>query len=209
MYVPNAFRNENVNEVKEFVRNNAFGILINKSSNKLLATHIPFELTKNDSGKDILQGHLSKANEQWKEFENNSEVLAIFTGSHAYISSSWYDHENVPTWNYIAVHIYGKIKIIEGDDLKRSLKRLVDNYEKSSKHPVRIEDMSSKFFNREIRGIVGFEIEITEIQSAYKLSQNRDHNNYSMIIEALEKRGDSSSKEVASEMRKKQNDKKA
>ena len=92
---------------------------------KSIATHIPLELSKNKLGKDILQGHVSKANPQWHHFKNNTEVLAIFTGPHGYISSSWYDFEEVPTWNYIAVHVYGTIKIIEGEELYNSLKQLV------------------------------------------------------------------------------------
>ncbi len=113
MYTPPYYKNENVENVLDFVEKNSFGILISQSNSKLLATHIPLEFDKNENGQTILVGHISKANPQWKNFINDSNVLAIFNGPHSYISSSWYDHENVPTWNYIAVHIYGKVKIIE------------------------------------------------------------------------------------------------
>lgn len=201
MYVPPSFRNTNIEQVREFICKNSFGILISQINSKPWATHIPLELDKNEQGKDILSGHISKGNPQWKNFADNTQILAIFSGSHSYISSSWYDHENVPTWNYIAVHIYGRIKIIEGEKLFNALKKLVDKYEKTSENPVSLEHMSEKFLNKEIKGIVGFEIEIEEIQAAYKLSQNRDHKNHENITKELQKRGDFNAREIAKEMK--------
>jgi transcriptional regulator len=153
-------------------------------------------------GDTKLTGHISKANPQWKNFANNSDVMVIFPGPHAYVSSSWYDHENVPTWNYIAVHVYGKIKIIEGEQLYNALKQLVNKYEHGSEHPVSIEKMSPQYVRQSIQGLVGFEIEITSIEAAYKLSQNRDRKNYVNVINELEKRGDHDSLSVAAEMKK-------
>jgi len=202
MYIPHYFKIDNADEIKGFLQLNSFGILISHSDDKLLATHIPLELHSNSEGRNVLWGHISKGNVQSKHFETGAEVLAIFTGPHTYISSSWYNHENVPTWNYIAVHVYGKIKIIEGEPLKKALKELVNKYELQSKNPISIEDMSPEFLKKEMRGIVGFEIEITEIQGAFKLSQNRDDVNYYSIIQELEKRGDSISLEIANKMRK-------
>lgn len=202
MYIPACFKNTDLNEVRDFLNKNSFGILVSRNDSKFLATHIPLELDKDENGKDILVGHISKANPQWKNFTNDSQILAIFSGAHSYISSSWYDHENVPTWNYIAVHIYGKIKIIEGEKLINALKKLVDKYEANSDKPVAVEKMSEKFISKEIKGIVGFEIEINEIQSAYKLSQNRDANNHKNIISELDKKGDCNSHVIAEEMKK-------
>ncbi len=202
MYIPAYFKNNDLNEVRDFLNKNSFGILVSQKDSKFLATHIPLELDKNEDGKDVLVGHISKGNPQWKNFTHDSEILAIFSGAHSYISSSWYDHENVPTWNYIAVHVYGKIKIIEGEKLINALKKLVDKYEMNSDKPVSVEKMSEKFISKEIKGIVGFEIEISEIQSAYKLSQNRDSVNHNNITEELEKKGDSNSQIIAEEMKK-------
>jgi transcriptional regulator len=197
MYVPPHFKNDHIDQVRDFIGKNSFGILVSQTDAGLWATHIPLELDMNEQGKDILAGHISKGNPQWKNFTDNARVLAIFSGSHSYISSSWYDHENVPTWNYIAVHVYGTIKIIAGEKLLSVLKKLVDKYEKSSAHPVSIEHMSEKFLQKEINGIVGFEIEIDEIQSAYKLSQNRDSKNHENIVKELEKKGDPGSLAIA------------
>lgn len=201
MYIPNHFKQQNLEEIKSFLQQNSFGILVSQVNNKPWATHIPLELDKNSYGEDVLTGHISKGNKQWKEFDKNEEVLAIFNGPHTYISSSWYDHENVPTWNYIAVHVYGKIRIIEGNELITSLKKLVNKYEATSKNPVAVERMSEKFLKSELKGIVGFEITVTEIQAAYKLSQNRDDKNKERIIYELESRHDNASKKIAEHMK--------
>lgn len=201
MYIADLFKNENQAEIEAFLQQNSFGILVNQPAGKLWATHIPLELDANANGKAVLYGHVSIENDQWKGFAENDQVLAIFSGPHAYVSSSWYDFENVPTWNYTAVHVYGTVKIIEGDLLLEHLKKLVDKYEAASENPVRIEDLSKKTM-MQTRGIVAFEIEITEIQASKKLSQNRDDKNYKAIISELEKTALPNAIDVASEMKK-------
>lgn len=201
MYIPEIYKNENQEEIRKFIQANSFGILINQTHGRLCATHIPLELETNEEGKDILCGHISKENPQWNGFLDNDQVLAVFSGPHSYISSSWYDHENVPTWNYIAVHVYGKIKIIEGDAVIESLKKLVDKYEQNSEDPIRIDDLSTKTM-MQTRGIVAFEIEITKIQATKKMSQNRDQKNYENIISELEKTNTNQSIAIANEMKK-------
>lgn len=201
MYTPDLYKNENQEEISAFLKENSFGILINQTNGKLCATHIPMELGINADGKEILEGHISKLNPQADGFAENDQVLAVFTGPHSYISSSWYDHENVPTWNYIAVHVYGRIKIVDYDTSVEQLKKLVDKYEANSENPVRVENLSSKTM-REARGIFGLEIEIDEIQATKKLSQNRDDHNYKNIISELEKTENPQSIAVAKEMSK-------
>ena len=201
MYTPEIYKNEDPESIRAFLKENSFGILINQTNGKLCATHIPIEIEINADGKEILQGHISKLNPQAEGFAENDQVLAVFSGPHTYISSSWYDHENVPTWNYIAVHIYGRIKIVDEEAAIASLKKLVDKYEASSENPVRIEDLSAKTM-REARGIIAFEIEIEEIQATKKMSQNRDDANYKNIISELEKTENPQAIAVAKEMSK-------
>ncbi|MFM7856108.1 MAG: FMN-binding negative transcriptional regulator [Flammeovirgaceae bacterium] len=198
MYTAKTNRNNNPHELLEFIRQNGFGILVSQVEDKPWATHIPMYLSPD--GKK-LTSHIARGNPQWRSWNNTTEVLAIFQGPHAYISSSWYDHENVPTWNYIAVHVYGTIRLLEGDEVVQSLKHLVDKYEKASAQPVTVEGMSATFLQNEIRGIIAFEITINKMEAAYKLSQNRDDKNYTEIIHQLEKRGDSGSVKVAEEMK--------
>ena len=202
MYIPKLFKNENEEEVKQFLIENSFGILISSNNDKILATHIPLELDENKNGEWVLQGHVARGNPHWKHFENEKKVLAIFNGPHSYISSSWYDHVNVPTWNYIAVHVHGTIKILEGKELYEHLKKLVDKYEQGSDNPISMEKMPPEFVQKEIRGIVGFEIKIESIDAKKKLSQNRDKKNYNNIVTKLEERGDAQSKAVSEEMKK-------
>ena len=197
MYRPKFANNADDVSIREFIKQNSFGIIVSQSGGKLMASHIPLELE--DESK--LTGHVSRANPQWINFETGSEVLAIFNGPHTYISSSWYDHENVPTWNYIAVHVYGTIRIIENDELLNSLKKMVDKYEVTSPHPVSIEKMSADYVRKSLQGIVGFEISITRMEASYKLSQNRDKKNQLAIISELERRGDPSSVHLAAEMK--------
>lgn len=199
MYIPHYYKNENVEEVKEFLRKNSFGILINQVDGKPWATHIPLELGTDKEGKDILVSHISKVNPQWKGFDKQPEVLCVFNGPHSYISSSWYKEEEVPTWDYIAVHVYGNLIILDEEAVMESLHKLVNKYEKASKNPISLHEMSPKTL-RQVKGVVGFKIEITDIQAAYKLSQTRPEDHASIIKELNE--GDVTSQEIARQIKK-------
>ncbi|WP_309614068.1 FMN-binding negative transcriptional regulator [Flavobacterium sp.] len=200
MYIPKLYKNENQEDIQNFIHQNGFGILVNQTDGKLWATHIPLLLEEKDR-KQILVGHVSRENPQAESFKTNDEVLIVFSGVHTYISSSWYDHENVPTWNYLAVHVYGKVQLHSLEESIEALKRLVNKYEAKSEKPVRVEDLSKKTM-LQARGIVSFEIEITAIEAKKKLSQNRDDKNYQTIISKLENSNDYQSIEVAKEMKK-------
>lgn len=201
MFIPNYYKNENIEEVKNFLNENSFGILISQSNGNISGTHIPMELDTDENGEDVLVGHIAKANPQTKNLKDKEEILAIFNGPHSYISPSWYQKEDVPTWNYVAVHVYGKVEIIEGEKLLESLKKLVDKHERNSENPISVEKLSCRTL-KQVNGIVGFSIKINEIQAAYKLSQNRDEKDYYNIASELEKGGDSNSIGVAEEMKK-------
>lgn len=201
MYIPDIYKNENQDEIHNFIHENGFAILVNQTNEKLWATHIPLLLETHENGQHFLIGHVSKLNPQGENLKHNDEVLAIFSGAHSYISSSWYDHENVPTWNYLAVHVYGKITLLNHDEVVVSLKNLVDKYEVDSENPVRVEELSEKTM-REARGVIGFKIAITSIEATKKMSQNRDAKNYQNIISELEKTAKPDAKAVANEMKK-------
>ncbi|WP_209403298.1 FMN-binding negative transcriptional regulator [Pseudozobellia sp. WGM2] len=200
MYVPDYQRNVNFEEIKQFLKEHSFGILVTYSKGRSHATHIPLELEQNEQGQNVLTGHIAKANPQWKQFSSEEEVLCIFNGANAYISSSWYKEEEVPTWNYIAVHVYGKLSVLSEEEVMASLHRLVDTYEKSSKKPVSLKNMSERIL-KQVKGVVGFQIEITDIQARYKLSQNREQD-HAKIISELEELDDEGSRAIAKEMKK-------
>ena len=202
MYIPKLYKNTDIEAAKAYIHQHSFGILTTSDENGLpLATHIPIELETNSKGEEVLIGHISKANPQWKTFDSGRPVLAIFSAHHNYISSSWYEHaETVPTWNYVAVHVYGNIRILDKEELRASLKKLVAKYEQASKNPVDLDTMNEKMVNREMRGIVGFEISITDIQAKHKLSQNRHEEDFDTIIDELKEVGDANSLGIAEKM---------
>lgn len=202
MYIHPLNKWEDEPEIVDFIKRNAFATLISQVDGKPWATHLPFVLGKNNAGEPVLSGHLAKANQQWKTISENADVLVIFQGPHAYISSSWYNHENVPTWNYLAVHVSGKIRLIEGEELMDHLKSLTDTYEEGRPNRVRVETMSESYVAGQLRALVGFEIKIEEVKASAKLSQNRDDVNYHHIVEKLEESQFPLDKEVASEMKK-------
>jgi transcriptional regulator len=202
MYIPSIYQNTNIEEVREFIHAHGFGILVSHDGRMPVATHIPLLLIAKGE-KYVLSGHISKANAQWKHLNPDDIVLSIFNGPHAYISSSWYDHKNVPTWNYISVHVYGRIKLIQGEELYDHLESLMQKYEGDAPNAVKMSHLSPDFVKAHIRGVVGIEIEIEEIQAAQKLSQNRDEKNYKSIIGELKKSSDPEAHEIAKEMTKK------
>ena len=200
MYIPLNYQNKNLEEVRDFLRDNAFAILVSQVDDKPWATHLPLELETGPDGKDVLTGHIARRNPQWKHFEENGTVLAIFNGPHAYISSSWYHDEEVPTWNYVAVHIYGSLRILTEEEVMASLHRLVDKYEVQSEYPISLTEMSDETL-RQVRGVVGFQIDIKEVHAAYKLSQGREQD-HAQIIKELDKRDQIGDGEIVRLMRK-------
>lgn len=200
MYTPPHYKNEDIDQIKAFLRQHSFGILVSTVKEKPWATHIPLELDIDSNGNDVLVGHIAKANPQWKSFKEHEQVLCIFNGPHSYISSSWYAEEEVPTWNYIAVHVYGTLTLLDEKAVLASLHKLVDNYEKDSKEPISLQHMSAETM-RQVKGIVGFQIKIADIQATHKLSQGREHD-HPKIISELEERRDTGSKAIAKCMRK-------
>lgn len=199
MYIHSYSRVSDSQEIFRLINENGFAILVSTVDSKLWASHIPLVLSADGTE---LTGHISRGNKASKNFSDGEEVLCIFQGPHTYISSSWYNHENVPTWNYQAAHVYGTLHVLEGDALLQSLKALTDKYEQHSERPVTIEGMNADYLQKEMKGIVGFKIVITRVEASFKLSQNRDTENYRRIIENLEKRGDSQSMLIAEEMKK-------
>jgi transcriptional regulator len=198
LYIPKLYRAEDREKILEFLKQNNFPALVSKNGEGLIATHLPVEIEAGDSDKLTIYGHMSRANPQWKNF-GEQEVLLIFQGSHTYISPTWYDHVNVPTWNYMMVHVYGKARVVEGDELHSLLSRLVERHEAASSY--RLESLPPDFVAKEIKGVIGFAVDVTRIDAGYKLSQNRDDANHANIVSELEKREDDASREVAKAMR--------
>lgn len=199
MYTPRFFKVTDMKEILNFVQENSFGTIVTTDEGKPIATHLPFILNKIDDD-FYLSSHFAYGNLQWKTLEDNDQVLVIFQGPHAYVSSSWYGHENVPTWNYQAVHIYGKAKILTKDELREDLANLLEKYEKHRENPILWETLSPDMLESQMKGVVGFKVKVEEVQAAYKLSQNRNEEDYENIIHKLKEEESPVSKQVALEM---------
>lgn len=199
MYIPKPYREEDRAKIVEFLRRNEFAVLVTHDGEKPRASHLLVEVIEED-GRLFVNGHMSRANQQWKTFDPNIEVLLIFQGPHTYISPTWYNHVNVPTWNYQAVHVYGNVRIVNNyNEVYTLLKRLIDRHEAGTHY--RLETLPHDFVEKEIKGVVAFQVDVTQIEANYKLSQNRDDEDYENIIARLGEREDELSHEVAEAMR--------
>lgn len=198
MHIPKLYREEDRTKIVEFLKSNSFPALVSHDGEKLLATHLPVEIIENADGSLTVLGHMSRANPQWKSF-GDQEVLLIFQGAHTYISPRWYNHVNVPTWNYINIHVYGKVRMVDGDELKSLLGELVNKHEVGTGY--NLDDLPADFVEKEMRGVAGFALDVTRLDAASKLSQNRDDESYASIISHLKARGDDASTEIANEMK--------
>lgn len=200
MYIPKRYHVTEWNEIEQFVNEHSFGIIVTTGEGKPMATHVPLVLRKLEEDY-YLSTHLAIGNPQWKSIEKepNQEVLVIFQGPHTYITSSWYERENVPTWNYQAVHMYGKASILNEQELEEDLAILLRKYEGHRDNPVLWETMSDQT-KRMKHGIVGIKVKVEEVQAAYKLSQNRNERDYDTITHKLQLQKDENSQKIAEEM---------
>ena len=203
MYIPPRYRVSDDAVIDAFLRAHGFGTLISQGSGGLMATHLPFELSHDAEGRRRLGGHVSRANPQWRQLEEGGEALLVVLGPHTYISPTWYDHPNVPTWNYQAVHAYGKIRTIHTpEDLTPDLRALAVHYEPPSQPEPRfdLDRMPPDLRAAEMKGIVGFELLVSRVDAAFKLSQNRHARDKAEIVARLRERGDDASGAIADAM---------
>ncbi len=201
MYIPKHFKEEDKTEIEKLIREFGFATLVSIKDNLPWATHIPLELITDETGNWFLHGHVARANPQWKNFETMSDVLAIFMGPHAYVSPSWYNHRNVPTWNYKAVHVYGKATLVEGEKLEAMLRNLMKRYEEAhAEKPQGYDEIPANVLEKDLRGVVGFEIKVERIEASSKLSQNRDAESHQSVMDNLKKMDAYDAKRIAQEM---------
>ena len=177
MYIPKHFEVADKDEIFAFIEANSFGQLISNVDGKLFSTHLPFLLSE-DRSKII--GHLALQNPQHAKI-NGQEVLITLEGAHDYISPAWYSSPGVPTWNYQAVHIYGKCSVFRSaEELQEIVDTLTAKYEAAFEKPWQPEYKPSM-----LGAIVGVEVLVSEVQCKYKLSQNRSIQDRSQVIEQL------------------------
>ena len=173
------------------IRAQPFGTLITMTTTGLFASHIPMVLEDDGSAFGVLKAHISRANTQWREPRADVEALAIFAGDHHYISASWYPGAQetgaeVPTWNYVVVHAYGQLRVVEDRPwLLAHLTSLTDIHEAGSQQPWKVSDAPESYVNSQINGIVGLELPIRRLEGKWKVSQNRNERDRTAVIEGL------------------------
>jgi len=202
MYVPTAFAVTDLPKLHAFMEQHGFGMLVSQHDAIPFATHLPLLLEREVGEFGCLVGHVARANPQWRQ-ANGQTVLAVFSGPHLYVSPTWYEAEQVvPTWNYVAVHAYGRLQIIDdAPALTAMVSRLVEKYERSMPHPWGLGEPST-FFERMLAQIVGFRVSIERLEGKWKLNQNHPEERRRKIIGALSQRADENSLEIAELMTK-------
>lgn len=199
MYIPKLYKSDDQDLMRKIISENGFALLISDKE-KLAATHSMF-LANEKEDVFLLETHISKANFQANVLKDGDEVLCDFLGAHSYISSSWYDHKNVSTWNYEAVQIRGKVRLMNSDELYEHLRKLTFKYEKPQKCPMLVENMGDEYVKNEMKGAFGIYIFPTEVFIVNKLSQNRNESDFRNIIKKLEESSDGNSQRIAEKMR--------
>jgi transcriptional regulator len=175
-----------------------FATVFSQHKGEPYATHLPLILNRSEN---VLYGHFSRSNEQWKDI-GNQQVLVVFQGPHCYISPRWYETTRaVPTWNYVSVHVYGKMERMEDPSITyNSLKDLVRKYE-PSESPYRLDDLDPKFLEGMSKGIVPFKINISNIEGKAKLSQNHSVERQALVIKQLEVSSEMNDRQIAALMK--------
>lgn len=202
MYVPHCFAEADLSKLVAVIREEPFGTLISAVDGLPLATHLPFTVTL-EGTRVILTGHMARANPHWQAF-GKGEALVTFLGPHGYISPAWYDHpaQNVPTWNYAAVHCYGAPRIVESPhDVRSILDTLVRDMEGAMPQPWSLDAADEAYLARLQRGIVAFEVVVTRIEGAMKFSQNHPEAECERVINILESTANPRSHRLARAMR--------
>ena len=200
MYIPEFNRVEDRAIALAFMQANPFAILISTADGAPFASHLPI-LVREVEGQLLLRGHVAKANPHWKSITADQESLVIFHGPHAYISPSLYEQrESVPTWNYAAVHVYGKGGVFtEEAQLNEFLQELITNFD--STYAAQWPLLSEQYRSRMVQHIVGFELTATRVETKFKLSQNRTKAEQENIINSLADSSDSAVAGVATLMK--------
>lgn len=189
--------------VREFIGRYPFAFISGcDSENKPVATQIPVFIEEKE-GRKILRGHIMRNTDHHKAFEHNKNVLVVFTGHHIYVSGTWYDNPYQPsTWNYMSVHAKGVIRFLDDEALIDVLRMITLHFENQNPQSTTIYDnLPPQYMDKLRKAIVAFEIEISKLDTVFKLSQDRDPKSYDNIIRRLREKGEDG-QVIAAEMEK-------
>jgi len=197
MYIPPAFAETDQAKLFDFIESHSFGLLVSAGQDPLCATHLPLLVDRAAGPRGCLVGHVARANPHWRQLAGQ-EVLVVFSGAHAYISPTWYQADNlVPTWNYVAVHAYGKCSLVEDEQgIARIIQDSVERYERSMPTPWTI-DSGTPFFERLAKMVVGIRIELDRLEGKWKLGQNHPAHLRQNVAEILANQTTDDAREIA------------
>lgn len=192
MYQPPHFREDDLQTQHALIRAHPLGLLITAGARGLLANPVPFYLDAAASAKGTLRLHLARANAQWQDIDEGASVLAVFQGVDSYVTPSWYATKResgkvVPTWNYAVVQARGSARTVDDPQwLLAQINAITEQQENGRPTPWKVSDAPEKFISAQLKGIVGVEIEITEIEGKWKVSQNRPAADRTGVVSGLE-----------------------
>ncbi|MER0468922.1 FMN-binding negative transcriptional regulator [Bacillus cabrialesii subsp. cabrialesii] len=196
MFIPAPFK-LNESEAYDVIRENGFATLFSTHEGLPFATHLPLLMS---ADKACLYGHFALQNPHWKDIGGQS-VLAVFHGPHCYISPSWYEtNKAVPTWNYVAVHVYGEVELLEDEELEDSMNDLVLKYE-TPDSSYKLDDIDPAFLAGLHKGVKGFKISISKIEGKAKLSQNHSLLRQTLVMNQLNQIPHTDEQRIASLMK--------
>ena len=208
MYIPKANEETRTPVLHELMRSQPFASLVTFGKSGLFASHVPMILETGGIPDDpseplgVLKCHVSRANAQWKDFAPDVEALAIFSGAQHYISPSWYEEKQatgkvVPTWNYVVVHAYGALTVMDDADwLLAHVENLTRIHEAAFPEPWMVSDAPAEYIASMIKGVVGFEMRITRLEGKWKLGQNRSESDRHGVVEGLDALGSAEMKHL-------------
>jgi transcriptional regulator len=198
MYIPPAFGVTDPSKLAAFIQQHSFATLISHDGTAPFASHLPMLFHPGAGSHGTLVSHMARANPQWQHFAAGSEVLVIFHGPHSYISPSWYQTElAVPTWNYATVHAYGVPTVIsEHERVVSLLREMVSAYEAPFEKPWP-GILPDDYRDKQMRGIVAFEIPVNRLEGKFKLGQNRSTEDAQGVFEVLSRSDDADGRAVA------------
>ena len=200
MYNISHFKSASKEDVLCFMKAHSFAMVVGCVNDVPVATQVPLLFEERQSGL-MLKGHMMRNTDHHKTFIQNDSVLCLFTGAHSYVSATLYSNkQTASTWNYMSVHATGTIKFVNNDSLVEILKQTTNHYEADPASPSNFENLPAEYINRLTAAIVGFEIEVSDIDHVFKLSQNKKEEEYSSIIDRLSG-GGADQKIIAQEMK--------
>ena len=206
MYRPRLYREDRTDVLWDFIDARGFASLVTLGEGGLHASHLPLLLERDAGPMGTLAGHMARPNPQWRDIPGTVEALAIFEGCDHYISPGWYpskarDGRVVPTWNYMAVHAYGRLERVDDPAaLHAHVAALSDRHEAGRGQPWSVDDAPDDYVAAQLRGIVGFRMTITRLEGAWKLGQNRRPEDRAGAIEGLKADGGEAARTVAQRM---------